>query len=162
VLATTRSTRQPADWIRLDRASPWVTDHPSPRRRAARPCLLSTVEPQTLVAAFDDPDHPWWMQAQILLLSDRSAAPPDLDHAAAFALCDDLWVKKGRDLLARGLTGLVRPGVDGDVAGLWIPDPAQRSAVLGALEARARGTGHPWRELDEPSFAEQLSGPARR
>src|SRR4051794_8833071 len=40
----------------------------------------TTRAPETVLPLFDDPDYPWWLQAQVVLLSAPTAAPPNLDR----------------------------------------------------------------------------------
>src|SRR5262249_39298672 len=88
--------------------------------------LVSTRHPGTAMRLFDDAGFPWWQQGQIVLLvgadqSQRDAEREELetfDKEALLGLFDDEWTTRAASLAATGVKGVLRPGVDGDVAGL--------------------------------------------
>ena len=119
--------------------------------------LVSTRAPATVMTAFDDAQYPWWMQGQVLMLSAVDAEPPDVDLEKLFAFFDEEWTRQAAALSARGLVGVMRPGVDGDVAGLLALADAIGRAFLGSLEHEARLAGMNWEVVDERTFAERLA-----
>ena len=115
--------------------------------------LMSTVRPESAVRLFDDAGFPWWMQGQVVLLSDPDTPPLEIGQASLLALFDDDWTKQAALLARVGVRGIVRPGVDGDVAGLLSLTDAFEQAVLGALERETRVAGIAWSLVPETAFA---------
>jgi hypothetical protein len=111
--------------------------------------LISSRQPEVVTQAFDDPDFPWWLQGQALLLSAPDAAPPDLDEPALMVLFEDDWAGQAASLHSVGVEGVVRPGVDGAVAGTLSLDDAFDRGLLDALEREARLAGMPWSIIRE-------------
>src|SRR5262249_10781763 len=86
---------------------------------------VPTRHPETAVRLFDDAAVPGWKQGQIILLAGEETSQRDggredlaLDKETVLDLFDDDWTTRAAPLASKGVTGLVRPGVDGDVAGL--------------------------------------------
>jgi hypothetical protein len=114
--------------------------------------LTSTRSAETAMRLFDDAGFPWWMQGQVVLLSEPEAAPPDVDVAALLALFEDDWTKQAAALRPVGVKGAMRPGVDGDVAGVLSLTDAFDQAVLAALERETRLAGFDWAVVPESAF----------
>ena len=114
--------------------------------------LLSTRRPETAMRLFDDEGFPWWLQGQIVLLSKPDAAPPDVGEEALLGLFEDDWTDGAGSLTQVGIEGFVRPGVDGDVAGLLTLTDAFEEVVLAALERETRDAGFEWAPLSESAF----------
>ena len=125
--------------------------------RTNKVVLVSTRAPATVVTAFDDAQYPWWLQGQVLLLSEVDAEPPDVDMERLSALYDEEWTRQAAALSVAGLVGVMRPGVDGDVAGLLALVDAFGPAFLGKLEHEARVAGMGLELVDERTFAERLA-----
>ena len=102
---------------------------------------------------FDDASFPWWMQGQVVLLSGFAALPPDVDEDALLVLFGEDWTKRAAPLAAAGIEGIMRPGVDGDVAGLLSLRDEFEQTVLDALEGETRLAGFDWALLPEEVFA---------
>jgi hypothetical protein len=115
--------------------------------------LVSTRRPETARRLFDDAGFPWWMQGQVVVLSKADAPPPDIDEDTLLALFGDDWTSHAPALGAVGIEGIVRPGVDGDVAGLLSLTVSFEEAVLGVLEGETRRAGFDWAVLTEDAFA---------
>ena len=130
-----------------------------PLKRAPGPAeLMSTTDPQTLMQAFDDAAHPWSMQGQVLLISAPAEAPPEIDRKHLRALLENEWGDAADALSAPGVIGVVRPGVDGDLAGLLTLTADAERASLDALERESRLASFDWSVLTEEAFAERYSG----
>jgi hypothetical protein len=130
-----------------------------PLKRAPGPAeLMSTTDPQTLMQAFDDAAHPWSMQGQVLLISAPAEAPPEIDRKQLRALLENEWGDAAGALSAPGVIGVVRPGVDGDLAGLLTLTADAERASLAALERESRLASFDWSVLTEEAFAERYSG----
>lgn len=119
--------------------------------------LVSTRQPATVMTVFEDAEYPWWLQGEGLMLSAVDAEPPDVDLETLFSFLDDGWTRQTATMAARGLVGMMRPGVDGDVAGLLSLTDAFGRAFLGTLENEARLASLNWEVVDERTFAERLS-----
>ena len=118
--------------------------------------LVSTRDPRTVAAAFDDGEYPWWLQGQALLLSGRDAVPPEIDWEALLALLGERWSTEAVARTDAGLIGVLRPGVDGDVAGLLSLTPDFEESVLAALEPESRLAGVGWAVVTEDECALRL------
>ena len=119
--------------------------------------LVSTRQPETALRLFDDGGFPWWLQSQVALLSNPEAAPPDLEGAALLSLVDDAWATHAADFSGAGVLGILRPGVDGDVAGLLSLTTSFEVAMLAALESESLQAGFEWAVLSEDAFRERLA-----
>jgi hypothetical protein len=129
-----------------------------PLKRAPGPVeLTSTTDPQTLIQAFDDAAHPWSMQGQVLLISAPAEAPPEIDRKQLRALLENEWGDAADALSAPGVIGVVRPGVDGDLAGLLTLTADAERTSLAALEGETRRASFDWAVLSEDAFAEHYS-----
>jgi hypothetical protein len=115
--------------------------------------LMSTRRPETARRLFDDAGFPWWLQGQVVLLSEPDAPPPEIDEESLLALFGEEWTGHAASLAPAGVEGVVRPGVDGDVAGLLSLNDGFEEAVLGALETETRLAGFEWALLTEQAFA---------
>lgn len=119
--------------------------------------LLSSRRPETLLRLFDDAQYPWWLQGQVVLLSAPDAPAPVCDRKTLLALLGDGWVEAAAALASAGIVGILRPGVDGDLAGLLTFTAAIEESVLAALEREARLAGRTWAALAEDDFARWLA-----
>jgi hypothetical protein len=115
--------------------------------------LMSTRRPETARRLFDDAGFPWWLQGQVVLLSEPDAPPPEIDGETLLSLFGEEWTTRAASLAPAGVEGFVRPGVDGDVAGLLtLADPFEQ-VVLAALERETQLAGFDWEQLLESEFA---------
>jgi hypothetical protein len=72
------------------------------------------------------------------------------------ALFGEDWTKHAASLAPvgiDGIEGILRPGVDGDVAGLLSLTDAFDQVVLAGLESETRRAGFDWALLPEMEFA---------
>ena len=118
--------------------------------------LLSTRRKETATRLFEDPGFPWHLQGQIALLSPLEAAPPEIDRRFLLSLMGDDWTARGVDLRSIGVTALLRPGVDGDVAGVLALIPGFKEALLNALALQTGPAGFDWSNVSEAAFADGL------
>jgi hypothetical protein len=123
------------------------------RGTPAEIALMSSRRPETVMRLFDDAGFPWWLQGQMVLLSELDAPPPDIDEESLLALFGEEWTKHAASVAPIGIEGIVRPGVDGDVAGLLSLTEAFEQVVLAALERETRLAGFDWALLPEKTFA---------
>ena len=122
------------------------------RRTSVAETLISTRQPDIVSRVFGDPGFPWWLQGQVVLLSDPEAAPPDVDEARLFGLLEDDWAHRSAALAATGVQGVVRPGVDGAVVGLLALDELFDARLLESLEWEARRAGMAWSAVPESAL----------
>ncbi len=120
--------------------------------------LASTHEPDTAVRLFEDFGHPWHAQAQVALLSVLDHAP-QLHRKTLLAALNGAWVNSIPALKTAGVQALVRPGVDGTVAGILSLDDAFTAAFLPALEREVRVCAMEWQVLVERDFAARVLSP---
>ncbi len=118
--------------------------------------LCSTNNSRSLIRAFDDGNFPWWLQGQVLFLSMENdhCPPPDLCWNDFVQVNNDLWIENYASI--RGLVGIVRPGVDGVIAGIHIHDNERCAHLLASLETHSRAAGFDWQIIDEATFIERL------
>ena len=88
----------------------------------------------------------------MVLLSEPDAPPPEIDEESLLALFGEEWTKRATSLAPAGIEGIVRPGVDGDVAGLLTLTGAFEQVVLAALERETRRAEFDWGLLAEETF----------
>jgi hypothetical protein len=115
--------------------------------------LMSTRRAESAMRLFDDAGFPWWMQGQVVLLSGLEGAPPDIDERSLFALFGEEWTKHAASVAPLGIKGIMRPGVDGDVAGLLALTDTFEQDVLAALVRETRRAEFDWALLPEQDFA---------
>jgi hypothetical protein len=120
---------------------------------AGRMTLVSTRNPEIVMKAFNDPAYPWWLHGQVLLLSAKDGAPPDMERGQLLALSDEDWTTAAHRLAPLGISGVLRPGVDGDVAGLFCLTEGFYEVGLAALEREARAASFGWSIVTEDDFA---------
>jgi hypothetical protein len=91
------------------------------------------------------------------LLSEPEESPPDLDQSRLFSLFGGDWTALASLLESSGVLGVLRPGIDGDIAGLLSFSDEFEREVVAALERKARSAGFDWSLASEDDFARQLA-----
>lgn len=119
--------------------------------------LVSTRHPTTALRLFADPGYPWHLQGQVALLSLDEAATRDIDREPMLQLMSDAWAARVAQLAPAGVLGAVRPGVDGDIAGILSLSDEFSERLLDALEREARSAGLDWLRLSESGFSNALA-----
>jgi hypothetical protein len=115
----------------------------------------STRDPDEAAAGiFGDPLFPWERQGQIAFLSPPGHIPV-LDERQ-LALTHD--PSMASTLRALSVSGVLLPGVDGDVAGLYAFGGPDSEAYRTELVTCARELAVTVEVLDEPTFARSLAG----
>jgi hypothetical protein len=117
---------------------------------------VTTSDPAQAVELFSDPGFPWWMQAQLLIVSGEPPSP-EPSREALVRVIDPAVALSAPELSALGACAIVRPGVDGDVAGITCRDAEVENALLAALTSEASAAGGDCFEVDEHVFARRLS-----
>lgn len=115
--------------------------------------LCSTTRPESAARLFDDGGFPWWLQGQVVVLSPVEGPPPNLSEATWRSLFNEDWLQAAMMLDANGVEGVLRPGVDGDVAGLFTWTETIERAILNAMELEARAAALECVDVPEAGFA---------
>jgi len=119
--------------------------------------LLSTRKPEVVIRLFDDAAYPWWMQGQIALLTAPERATPKINRQILLALFEGDWTRQALQLQSVGIQCVLRPGVDGSVAGFLFLTDAFRTTFLKALEEESHAAEFDWSLLSETGFASSLA-----
>jgi hypothetical protein len=109
--------------------------------------VLASQDPSVVVRLFDDDEFVWALEGQLLLLSPRDTLPR-LDRALVEGCFAVPMTVTPAQLAAAGVVGVVRAGVDGDVAGVYVPAPEWRARVVLALADAVAAAGGRWAEHD--------------
>ena len=128
------------------------------RGAPAHATLVSTRDPDIAIRIFEDAGFPWWLQGQVVLLSDPDADPPAVDEPTLIALFENDWARRAAALGSIGVEGVVRPGVDGDVAGMLTLTGTLNAHLLESLEREARRAGLTWSLVPERALLETPLG----
>lgn len=136
----------------------WRAALPGPLGRTDLP-LLSTRREEAVLGLFDDADHPWWLQGQFALLSPPAAASPRLgeEQPLPSELVGEEWASCLGDLAEAGVVAILRPGVDGDVAGLASRSPDILRQLLEHVRRAAADFGLAFHAAPEDAFMKRLS-----
>jgi hypothetical protein len=123
--------------------------------------LLSTVSEQAARQLFDDAGYPWWGQGQFALMSSDAASPPDFAKVAfdPATLLEGEWPEDFEELQPLGVQAMLRPGVDGDVAGLLCASRDIRDRFETILARAAQDFGISLRQVSEAEFSTGLASP---
>lgn len=123
--------------------------------------LISTHLPDTAVRLFEDYGYPWHRQGQAALLTEYDQVPR-IDRKTLLSVLSAAWADSVEALRAQRVQAVVRPGVDGAIAGvLSLSDPFT-AMFLPALEREARRAELEWQVLEERDFAARLGKAPRR
>ena len=106
--------------------------------------VLSTRRAETIVGAFTDSRFPWWLQSQVLLLSEPDAEPPEIDTKTLLALIKTTWTLHADSVKPLGVSAILRPGVDGDFMALLSLTGDLGERFADALKAQALSGGLGW------------------
>ncbi len=123
-------------------AGPW-------RGLPAEAALVSTRRADAALRIFRDPGFPWWQQGQVVLSSAPGAPAPDLAEGELLGLFREDWTAVAHSLVGHGIDAVVKPGVDGDVAGVCSPTEASMNALLEHVRTAAAALGHAFTEVPE-------------
>ena len=115
--------------------------------------IVSTREPAVLTALFDDPAYPWTQHGQAAFLSDETG-PPMSDRL----LTEVVGQRKVEAAERAGFMGVILPGVDGAVAGVWMFEPDSLEHFTKALEECCTTAGAEFHVVNEDQFRQALTG----
>ena len=116
--------------------------------------LLATRKPKTAKQLLDG--GMWSMQGQVVLLVDPERSLPKIDWQTLRSLIGDDWIRHASRLQNLGVQGVLRPGVDGCVAGILFLTDDFRQKFLKVLENQTRAAGFDWEALSEADFVSSL------
>lgn len=119
--------------------------------------LMSTTAAQKVRRLFSDAGYPWWNQAQFALMSAAGAPPPDFDAVDLADLFAREWPDGWDRLQSLGVQAMLRPGVDGDVAGLLCASREFSDRFEAVLARSADAFGVSLRHVGELAFAAALA-----
>jgi hypothetical protein len=114
--------------------------------------FVSTRHPGTAAQLFNDAGFPWWLQGQVALLTRPEAPPPGVEARTIVELFEPNWTTHTASLAAAEVVAVLRPGVDGDVAGLLSLTERFEETAFDALEREALSAGFAWRLVSESHF----------
>jgi len=158
-LAASARVTFPCSTVGRSTAAAWSMLGEDQIRTLGKVVLVSTRSPETTALLFRDPGFPWWLQGQAVLLSSVGAAPPDISRRSFLALFDEKWMEQAALLASCGVDGILRPGVDGALAGVFSLTGRFEQALLTALKEEAQAQSFDWSLLSEEAFAEALARP---
>jgi hypothetical protein len=118
--------------------------------------MLSTTDSGVAENLFDDDYYHWVMQGQFAALSDKKVVPK-IDGEIFELLFNDISALKINELLNDGIKALLRPGVDGAIAGILFLDEFLEDEFLVSLSAESAIAGFEFELLDEEEFAAGLA-----
>lgn len=153
------------EWKSLGEESVYVLEEPNPLKsfwaalssRVSDIVFLSTRRPEKVLPLFDDGIYSWWMQGQVVLLCEPDQSLPKINWQMTLSLFEENWMQNAQHLQSVGVRGIMRPGVDGCVAGVLFLTDDFRHKFLGILENQSRASGFDWKLLSEADFASSLS-----
>lgn len=124
--------------------------------------IVSSSEPKVVFQLFDDGYFSWVLQGQTVFLSSLLDLIPDFRAVPTKA-----WQMKYQDIPLDvindySLMGIVRPGVDGDVAGILFRSIQDRGYFLTALQEEAESSSMKFKRCDESEFMGSLANSASR
>jgi len=121
--------------------------------------LLSTASEQAVRGLFNDAGYPWWGQGQFVLISSAGASPPDFDSIAfdPATLFAREWSESFGRLPPLGVQAMLRPGVDGDLAGLLCASSEVRDRLEAILSRCAEESGVSVQRVSEAEFVDAVA-----
>ena len=121
-------------------------------RGERRTVLVATARPETALKLFDDGGFAWSAGTQVAFVARTDHDLPTIDLADVELLLGSEWTTAARGLFAKGAMGVLRAGVDGDVAGFLAVDAVAAERFVQALAAAAEASGFDWSIVDPDRF----------
>ena len=131
---------------------PW-RDRPSSHRLP----LICTSDPEVARTLFDAEGFSWELLSQVAVLTLGQLVPARLDFSRWKALIERSGRDLERSLTEAGVTAILTPGVDGDVAELITLPPLSYEDVEARLDEECARAGVTFRVVPESSFERALS-----
>jgi hypothetical protein len=144
----------PTDWHRIPEG--WVRML-KPRlgtvwRRRPPIMLLSTTSAEPAARLFASFPFSWEMKAQVAILSDLDAPPPDLSYEAVESLLNRETIDVRALVAEAQARGLLLPAVDGDFAALIVFDSTLLRVMVEALAEECGRAGVGWQTVMESAL----------
>jgi hypothetical protein len=126
--------------------------------------LLSTIAEEAVRRLFNDAQYAWWSQGQFALISPDGASAPDFDRTGfdPATLFEREWPESFGSLQPLGVQAILRPGVDGDVAGLLCASGEVRDRFETILSRCAEEFGMSVQYVSEAQFVTALASSVPR
>jgi hypothetical protein len=121
--------------------------------------LVTTRSPETARRVFDSAEFPWTMQGAIAFLSAPDQPAPQLSLELVLSMTEPSAVFDGECMAARGIRALLRPGVDGAVAGLFTTNSEAEAEILAVAFEEAIERGFDWRVVTNSEFVDLMAEP---
>jgi hypothetical protein len=125
-----------------------------PRRTGRHLAFAHTRRSEDVRRALMADDYDWSLRAQVIFLTPPEAPPPKLSQ-------EDLRQagigKEFFRLIDKGIAGLVLPGVDGDVAGVYLFSESLVGPSLRSLKRACEEEGVQFREVTEDELTDYLA-----
>jgi hypothetical protein len=97
------------------------------------------------------------LQGQVALLSQPDLQAPTIEWEELIHILDEDWDASVKQLHSIGAFGLLRPGVDGDIAGLFTLTNAVCNAFISAIESEAKNAKLACERVNETDFKKILA-----
>jgi hypothetical protein len=131
--------------------------HAKIKHEPVRMQLVSTAEPDVAFRMFYDGGFSWQMQGQVGLLLPLGSPMPRFDRKSLRLLIANGHADTPLKLGLNDTLGLMRPGVDGGLAGFWSFDRALTRALLVRLESEAVQMGFEFGLVAEADFSDLIA-----
>jgi hypothetical protein len=125
-----------------------------PRKINKSVSIVHAVTVEQAQPAFNDEYFDWTRRGQVILLSPPNAQPPAISERSLEVARDPARLHRLSD---DGFSGVILPGVDGDVAGIYTFSADLRDKLLAELEAACHGAEAEFRIVREDQFADELA-----
>lgn len=119
-----------------------------PVRTGGRTRFVHASRADEARAAFNAEHFDWTQRGQVIVLSPPHS-PPELSESHLHMAGDGARLKTLSNL---GATGVLLPGVDGDVAGLYTFSSDLQNVLLASLKTACRDFGAGFRRVTETEF----------
>lgn len=122
--------------------------------------LVASRDSMTIARLFDNPTFNWSLQGQVILLSSRNELDLSrIQWKMVKTIFSGNWLNALNHLLSIGIEAVIKPGVDGDVAGVVFLKAELAPILWKAIIAEAKHANMICRDIDdEPVFCDWLSG----
>ena len=116
--------------------------------------FVHASRPEDVLQAFAEPYFNWSRRAQVIFLSAAESEPPALSERHLRLA----YESEAFDVLSSiGVTGLLLPGVDGDVAGLYAFSRNLGDRLTSGFKKACADVGADWRSVSESELRELLA-----
>lgn len=125
------------------------------RERAKNISFVSTEQFIEVTRAFNADYFDWSQRGQVIFLSAKGYPSPAITKSELQIDLTDAGIKK---LMSFGIIGLVLPGVDGDVAGIYSFSTGLLNNLLDTIREECMRLDFPFLIINEQEMADALAG----